>query len=65
MTDFLLNAVTNLVIRSGPVAKRWELSEVAEPARPSGRCKGGHSPEPVHRAGDEQVMCLQDLLKDL
>jgi hypothetical protein len=21
--------------------------------------------EPVHRAGDEQVMCLQDLLKDL
>ncbi|HBT1924464.1 TPA: hypothetical protein MA372_005489 [Klebsiella pneumoniae] len=52
-------------MRSGPVAKRWELSEVAEPARPSGRCKGGHSPEPVHRAGDEQVMCLQDLLKDL
>ncbi|HBT7940428.1 TPA: hypothetical protein MCK12_005374, partial [Klebsiella pneumoniae] len=35
------------------------------PARPSGRCKGGHSPQPVHRAGDEQVMCLQDLLKDL
>ncbi|EHI1084333.1 hypothetical protein G4V06_24325 [Escherichia coli] len=41
------------------------LSDVAEPARPSGRCKGGHSPEPVHRAGDEQVMGLQDLLKDL
>ncbi|HAS0908428.1 hypothetical protein BV373_28370 [Klebsiella pneumoniae] len=41
------------------------LSGVAEPSRPSGRCKGGHSPEPVHRAGDEQVMCLQDLLKDL
>ncbi|HBW1648233.1 TPA: hypothetical protein MEI01_005653 [Klebsiella pneumoniae] len=41
------------------------LSGVAEPARPSGRCKGAHSPQPVHRAGDEQVMCLQDLLKDL
>ncbi|MFK9990629.1 hypothetical protein, partial [Klebsiella pneumoniae] len=23
---FLLNAVTNVVIRSGPVAQRWELS---------------------------------------
>ena len=41
------------------------LSGVAEPARPSGRCKGGHYPEPVNRAGDEQVMGLQDLLKDL
>ncbi|HBW1387542.1 TPA: hypothetical protein MEH99_006106 [Klebsiella pneumoniae] len=41
------------------------FSDVTEPARPSGRCKGGHSPEPVHWAGDEQVMCLQDLLKDL
>ena len=38
---------------------------VSEPARPSGRCKGGHSPEPVHNAGDEQVMDLQNLLKDL
>ncbi|WP_227538235.1 hypothetical protein, partial [Klebsiella pneumoniae] len=28
MTDFLLNAVTNVVLRSGPVAKRWELSLV-------------------------------------
>ncbi|HBA4078452.1 TPA: hypothetical protein J5G59_005050, partial [Escherichia coli] len=27
------------------------LSDVAEPARPSGRCKSGHSPEPVHRVG--------------
>ncbi|HBW8799560.1 TPA: hypothetical protein MFN31_005705 [Klebsiella pneumoniae] len=26
MMIFLLNAVTNVVIRSGPVAKRWELS---------------------------------------
>ncbi|WP_250837908.1 hypothetical protein, partial [Klebsiella pneumoniae] len=26
MTDFLLNAVTNVVLRSGPVAQRWELS---------------------------------------
>lgn len=25
MTNFLLNAVTNVVLRSGPVAKRWEL----------------------------------------
>ena len=25
MTDFLLNAVTNEVLRSGPVAKRWAL----------------------------------------
>ncbi|EFA7909515.1 hypothetical protein AYL79_004196 [Escherichia coli] len=41
------------------------LFGVAEPSRPSGRCKGGHSPQPVHRAGDEQVICLQDLLKDL
>ncbi|HAN5088111.1 TPA: hypothetical protein MA324_004970 [Klebsiella pneumoniae] len=40
------------------------LTGVTEPARPSGRCKGGHYQEPVHRAGDEQVMCLQDLLKD-
>jgi len=31
---------------------------VFEPARPSGRCKGGHSLEPVHRSGDEQVMYL-------
>ncbi|EHA4514022.1 hypothetical protein JK271_004676 [Escherichia coli] len=36
------------------------LSGVAEPARPSGRCKGGHSPEPVHNAGDEQIMGLQN-----
>ncbi len=36
-----------------------------KPARPSGRCKSGHSPEPVHRVGDEEVMRLQDLLKDL
>ncbi|KSZ31913.1 hypothetical protein APU22_07085 [Klebsiella pneumoniae] len=35
------------------------LSGVAEPARPSGRCKGGHSLQPVHRAGDEQVALLQ------
>ncbi len=28
MMDFLLNAVTNVVLRSGPVAKRWELSLV-------------------------------------
>ncbi|MGN3123929.1 hypothetical protein ACTFZK_28815, partial [Klebsiella pneumoniae] len=28
MTDFLLNAVTNVVLWSGPVAKRWELSLV-------------------------------------
>ncbi|MCT8043369.1 hypothetical protein HB645_28600, partial [Klebsiella pneumoniae] len=34
------------------------LSGVAEPSRPSGRCKGGDSPQPVHRAGDEQVICL-------
>ncbi|HBX2023350.1 TPA: hypothetical protein MHR78_18695 [Klebsiella variicola] len=26
MMNFHLNAVTNLVLRSGPVAKRWELS---------------------------------------
>ena len=26
MMDFLLNAVTNLILRPGPVAKRWELS---------------------------------------
>ncbi len=26
MMDFLLNAVTNVVLRSGPVAQRWELS---------------------------------------
>ncbi|OCV63291.1 hypothetical protein A9P93_26895 [Klebsiella pneumoniae] len=26
MMDFLLNAVTNLIFRRGPVAKRWELS---------------------------------------
>ncbi|EOY0876509.1 hypothetical protein ACP1HW_005694, partial [Klebsiella pneumoniae] len=26
MMIFHLNAVTNVVIRSGPVAKRWELS---------------------------------------
>ncbi|RRB70469.1 hypothetical protein EIA19_21640 [Escherichia coli] len=25
MMSFLLNAVTNLVLRSGPFAKRWEL----------------------------------------
>lgn len=31
---------------------------VSEPARPSGRCKGGHSQEPVHRSGDEQVISL-------
>ncbi|TFB68247.1 hypothetical protein E3U37_17230 [Klebsiella pneumoniae subsp. pneumoniae] len=28
MMDFLLNAVTNLILRRGPVAKRWELSLV-------------------------------------
>ncbi|THL88158.1 hypothetical protein FAN16_22975 [Klebsiella pneumoniae subsp. pneumoniae] len=28
MMIFLLNAVTNVVLRSGPVAKRWELSLV-------------------------------------
>ncbi|HIF6270607.1 TPA: hypothetical protein ACX3KD_005634, partial [Raoultella ornithinolytica] len=28
MMDFLLNAVTNLILRPGPVAKRWELSLV-------------------------------------
>ncbi len=27
--------------------------------------RAGISPQPVHRAGDEQVICLQDLLKDL
>jgi hypothetical protein len=26
--EFLMNAVTNVVLRSGPVAKRWELSLV-------------------------------------
>ncbi|MBQ4755226.1 hypothetical protein FD848_24320 [Escherichia coli] len=26
MTDFLLNAVTNVVLWLGPVAQRWELS---------------------------------------
>ncbi len=26
MMDFFLNAVTNVLLRSGPVAKRWELS---------------------------------------
>ncbi|EFD1639473.1 hypothetical protein FGT94_26210 [Escherichia coli] len=26
MTNFLLNAVTNLVLCLGPVAQRWELS---------------------------------------
>ncbi|MGJ4309356.1 hypothetical protein ACP8FQ_27820, partial [Klebsiella pneumoniae] len=26
MINFLMNAVTNVVLRSGPVAKRWELS---------------------------------------
>ncbi|HBX5941393.1 hypothetical protein FKK95_25740 [Klebsiella pneumoniae] len=26
MMSFLLNAVTNEVLRSGPVAERWELS---------------------------------------
>ncbi|QKF17059.1 hypothetical protein HP432_00035 (plasmid) [Escherichia coli] len=41
------------------------LSGVAEPVRPSGSCKGGHSPEPAHNAGDEQIMGLQNLLKDL
>ncbi|WP_213757395.1 hypothetical protein, partial [Citrobacter freundii] len=30
----------------------------SEPARTSVRCKGGHSHEPVHRAGDEQVIYL-------
>ena len=25
MINFLMNAVTNVVLRSGPVAKRWEL----------------------------------------
>ncbi|MEP9885297.1 hypothetical protein [Klebsiella sp. GG_Kp178] len=64
MMDFLLNAVTNLIFRRGREAT-GALSDVAEPARPSGRCKGGHYPEPVNRAGDEQVMGLQDLLKDL
>ncbi|HBX5800659.1 TPA: hypothetical protein MH563_25390 [Klebsiella pneumoniae] len=28
MMSFLMNAVTNLVLRSGPVAKRWVLSLV-------------------------------------
>ncbi|EPL4892818.1 hypothetical protein L7U82_005497, partial [Klebsiella pneumoniae] len=28
MINFLMNAVTNVVLRSGPVAKRWELSLV-------------------------------------
>ncbi|HBX6325272.1 TPA: hypothetical protein MH671_25750 [Klebsiella pneumoniae] len=28
MMNFLLNAVTNVLLRSGPVAKRWELSLV-------------------------------------
>ena len=28
MMNFLMNAVTNLVLRPGPVAKRWELSLV-------------------------------------
>ncbi|HBY9743265.1 TPA: hypothetical protein MJA57_26965 [Klebsiella pneumoniae] len=28
MMDFLMNAVTNLILRSGPVAERWELSLV-------------------------------------
>ncbi|MHA4806379.1 hypothetical protein ACX0G0_23595 (plasmid) [Klebsiella pneumoniae] len=84
MMNIFMNAVTNLVFRPGPVAKRWELSLVLPNRRDrqvaaragilrslstgqamNGRCKGGHSPQPVHRAGDEQVMCLQDLLKDL
>lgn len=26
MINFLMNAVTNVVLRSGPVAQRWELS---------------------------------------
>ncbi|EIW8761302.1 hypothetical protein BJQ66_28375 [Klebsiella pneumoniae] len=28
MINFLMNAVTNVVLRSGPVAERWELSQV-------------------------------------
>ena len=64
MMNFLMNAVTNLVLRSGPVAKRWELSLVLPNRRDRQVAARGHSQEPVHRAGDEQVMCLQDLLKD-
>ncbi|APR50870.1 hypothetical protein FD787_25290 [Klebsiella pneumoniae] len=26
MMNIIMNAVTNVVLRSGPVAKRWELS---------------------------------------
>ncbi|QCD04344.1 hypothetical protein E7703_24805 (plasmid) [Citrobacter portucalensis] len=26
MMNFLMNAVTNLILRQGPVAERWELS---------------------------------------
>ncbi|HFU2227126.1 TPA: hypothetical protein ACH48W_005459, partial [Escherichia coli] len=28
MMNIIMNAVTNLILRSGPVAKRWELSLV-------------------------------------
>ncbi|HBX1710886.1 TPA: hypothetical protein MHQ00_27220, partial [Klebsiella pneumoniae subsp. pneumoniae] len=36
MINFLMNAVTNVVLRSGPVAKRWEqlLSERRGHVRP-------------------------------
>ena len=55
MMNLIMNAVTNLILRPGPVAKRWELSLVL----PNRRDR-----QVAARAGDEQVMCLQDLLKD-
>ena len=51
------------VVTTGSGARRKATGGtyvVSEPARPSGRCKGGHSPEPVHRSGDEQVVFLKD-----
>nr|QTX14570.1 hypothetical protein [Klebsiella pneumoniae] len=66
MMNIFMNAVTNVVLRSGPVAKRWELSLMLPNRRDRlVAARAGISPQPVHRAGDEQVMCLQDLLKDL
>lgn len=49
------------VVTTGSGARRKATGGtyvVSEPARPSGRCKGGHSQEPVHRSGDEQVISL-------
>ncbi|OZM22193.1 hypothetical protein CEO49_01055 [Klebsiella variicola] len=33
MMNFILNAVTNLLLRSGPVAQRWELTLVLQNRR--------------------------------